>query len=107
MTLCMKQLEKKATKNTGRQSDSAMDCNRATNVSLRNRNGAGTMSAQYYRHKCTAKYHYYRCISCGRKASRENPIVTSQGECRDCLIGMEEDRQEWAAYEYQQQHPLA
>ena len=30
-----------------------------------------------YRHKCTAKYHYYRCTSCGRKASRENPITTS------------------------------
>jgi hypothetical protein len=36
-----------------------------------------------------------------------NPIATSQGECRDCLLGMEEDRQEWAAYEYQQQHRLA
>jgi hypothetical protein len=65
------------------------------------------MIAQYYRHKCTAQYHYYRCASCGRKASRENPIATSQRECRDCLLGMEEDRQEWAAYEYQQQHPLA
>jgi hypothetical protein len=51
------------------------------------------MIAEYYRHKCAAKYHYYRCASCGRKASRENPIATSQGECRDCLLGMEEDRQ--------------
>ena len=84
-----------------------MDCNRGTKVPLRNRNGAGTMITEYYRHKCTSKYHYYRCASCGRKASRENPIATSQGKCRDCLLGMEEDHQEWAAYESQQQHPLA
>jgi len=53
------------------------------------------------------KDHYYRCTSCGRKTSRGNPITTSQGECRDCLTGMEEDRREWAAYEYQQKYPLA
>jgi hypothetical protein len=40
-------------------------------------------------------------------ASRENQIATRQSECRDCLLGMEEDRQEWAVYEYQERHPLA
>jgi len=103
----MKQLENKHPKTGVVGVTQQWSASGATKVSLRHRNGAGAMIAEYYRHKCIAKYHYYRCTSCGRKASRENPITTSQGECRDCLTGMEEDRQEWAAYEYQLQHPLA